>query len=78
MTLQGEINIPIKAVDYVDQDIQIIWDDEGIQLNIIYDGMCTHRVKIDKNFLMSVHDDDLNKLFEYDFISKMNLGRNPH
>jgi hypothetical protein len=68
-----EIDLPIKAVDYVDQNIEIIGDDDGVQLNVIYDGMVTHILRIDRDFeltLDNVEGIDEKQIFEYDLLSE--------
>jgi hypothetical protein len=68
-----EIDLPIKAVDYVDQNIEVIGDNDGIQLNIIYDGMITHMLRIDRDFnltLDNVEGIDEKQIFEYDLLQE--------
>jgi hypothetical protein len=68
-----EIDLPIKAVDYVDQNIEIIGDTDGVQLNIIYDGMITHMLRIDRDFnltLDNVEGLDEKPIFEYDLLQE--------
>ena len=69
-----EISLPIKAVDYVDQDIEIIGDDDGVQLNVIYDGMITHMLRIDRDFnltLDNVQGLDEKQIYEISLIDDM-------
>jgi len=80
-----EIDLPIKAVDYVNQNIEIIGDDDGVQLNIIYDGMITHMLRIDKDFqltLDNVEGIDKKQIFEYDLLQEpsreINRDRGEH